>query len=363
MGLSAPAVATCMPVLANYKDFFGKNYPQGTDKGDTSTLQMLKSRDNTAGLKQLSDFVTGVPGKKRGVRMQYREPVCAEVCSTQFTCKESRYEVSTGLKVIDYNIESRWHPCKTEGGITKPLEIVLKNTEFAQYCMTDNVEEFKEMQMESDLNFLQQMDLKVLQTIHSKVLPANTKVKSFFAASTSGQNVLRDEWLIEVMATLQADGKKLDDYFMLGGMFLQYLKLKYTGFMTSSTQGGTFAGVNLPSTYFDVNFDAIFGNANSFLLVPKGAFQLVQWIENEVPFRDERYMSGTRLVPIGNGYNMRVDFEWKYDPECKDYKYMPYSYMEVPLAYSQNCANNKENNIYLFQNCNSVGLPDCQPIP
>lgn len=354
--LSAPQVAGCLPTLVDYKEFFGKNYPALSDKGDTSTLQMLKSADNTKGFKQLSDYVNGVPGKTRGVRMQYREPVCVDVCSTAFSCTETRMAVKAALKTIDYEINSRWHPCSS----AMPAELTLTAAEFKNYCMVDNQEEFKAMQMEFDLNFVHQMDINVLQTIQSKVLPGNTISKNFFAMSMMGGNpILSDQWLLEVMATLQADGKSIDDYMIVGGMFLLYLKLKYTGFVTTSTEGGTSQGIQLPPTYFDKNFDTVFGSANSFLLVPKGAFQLVQWIENVQGFRDERFISSTKLIPLGNGKNMTVDYFWKFDPECKIYKYMPYTYMEVPLAYSQNCANQKENNIYLFNNCSSVGLTDC----
>ena len=356
MGLTAPSVAGCLPTLVNYKEFFGKNYPALSDKGDTSTLQMFKSADNTAGLKQLSDYVTGVPGKTRGVRMQYREPVCVEVCSTEFSCTETRMSVTAALKTIDYSIDTRWHPCSM--GV--PAELTLTAAQFKQYCMVDNQEEFKQMQMEFDLNFIHQTDIKVLQAIQAKVLPDNTKSKNFFITSMMGGNsVLNDAWLLEVMQTLQADGKSIDDYMMLGGMFMLYLKLKYTGFVTTSTEGGVSQGINLPPTYFDKNFDTVFGATHSFLLIPKGAFQLVQWIENVEGFRDERFISSTKLIPLGNGKNITVDYTWEYDPKCKIYKYMPYTYMEVPLAYSQNCANAKENNIYLFNNCSTIGLPNC----
>ena len=83
---------------------------------------------------QLSDFITGIPGEKRGLKVLFKEPMCFTFCATDFYCNESRQNFSTSLKFAEFELETRYTPCV----VAAPAQYRLTSFEFAAYCEVED---------------------------------------------------------------------------------------------------------------------------------------------------------------------------------------------------------------------------------
>jgi hypothetical protein len=113
--------------------------------------------------------------------------------------------------------------------------------------------------------------------------------------------------------------------------------------------------------YYNRNFDATFG-ANALVLIPKGAFQLVDWIQyvGSKAFNGEKEILFNKNVPVGNGAFQQIDFEWKWDPKCSKYEYFPSVYMELVKAIGGGCGlDDNQDGIFIIKDCSAVTLPTC----
>jgi hypothetical protein len=356
MGLTS-GTNLCIPTTGELFEYFGKNTPLGRENDGTAFLQFLKSNTNTQGLRRLSDSITGVAGKTRGVKLATKSPVCFSICASPFNCLEEPTPYSVPLSFFDYEIESRFTPCDGSGD---PMALVMDSAQYAQYCALDDKSFFDEMIMNFDMRFVKELNKSLVQMLLTNI--TNT-VKSYpiLANNTAtGQRVLNDElplWIEELVATAKMT---TSDYVIFGGQMVNLVKAKF-GIGTLSTEGATSVVSTLPDMYFDRTFDTVFGK-NSLVLIPKAAFQFVEWTQytGSKAFNGEREILFNKSVPLGNGTSQTIDFTWEWDPKCSKYQYMPSLYAELIKAIGGGCGlGNTQDGIFIIKDCNTTLIPTC----
>jgi len=356
MGQLTPSAGLCIPTTGELVEYFGKNTPEGRENDGLGFLQFLKSQTNTQGTKRLSDSVKGVAGKNRGVKLMYTSPICYSVCASPFNCLETRTPYSVPLHVVDYEIDTRYTPCNSTG---RPMELTLDATQYQQYCDLDDKSFFDELIMGYDMRFMKELDKVLVQMLLTNITNTQAAYPIVTMNQMTGQRVVNNElplWLKELVATAKMD---YSEYVIFGGQLVNLIAMKF-GLKTSTTEGETYAINDLPPLYYDRNFDTVFGK-NSFVLLPKKAFQFVDWTQYEgsKAFKGEKEIFYTKNVPLGNASFQVIDWIWKWDPECSKYKYMPSIYAELVKTIGGNCLSANQDGIFIVKDCSTTVIPTC----
>ncbi len=357
MGQITPATGgLCIPTTAEAYEYFGKNTPIGRENDGTALLQFLKSNINMRGLRDLSDDIIGVPGKTRGVKIWHRTPFCFSVCASPFNCLETPTPFTPPISVFEYEIESRYTPCDGAGN---PMELYMDSTEYALYCSLEDATEFNNRILDFDTKLVKEFNKTLVNLLFANVTNTPVTYPIITNNTITGQRVINDEllvWLHELVSTAKMN---LEDYVIFGGKMVNLLKLKYNK-KTMSSEGAEYVVDGLPAMYYERNFDAVFGT-NALLLLPIGAFQLVQWKQyvGSKMFKDERTILMNKTVQLGNGATQDIDFVWEYDPKCSKYKYFPSLYAELVKAISGNCVDANQDGIFIVKDCNTSIIPTC----
>ena len=357
MGQLTPTTQLCIPTTGELINYFGKNTPEGRENDGFGFMQFLKSQTNTAGLRRLSDSITGVPGKLKGVRLAYDSPMCFKVCPSPFNCQETSTPYSPPMEFVEYEIESRFVPCDGEG---ETISLSLNPVDYARYCEMENRPYFEKRVVKFDYKFIQELNKMLIASLQTMI---TTPVKTFpilYNNPLTGQRVVNDElplWIEELISDAKMN---IDDYIAIGGQMVNLMRAKF-GVGTLSAEGATRVTSAFPDLYYDRNFDSVFGK-NALVLIPKGAFQFVEWTEykGENQFKDQRLETSTKLIPLGNGSFQEVDYKWKFDPECKTYDYLPSVYAELVKAIGGGCdLDDDTDGIFIIKDCSNTLTPTC----
>lgn len=356
-----PSLITCTPRTAALADYFGRNVPAGRENGQLSFLQWLLSSENTAGLRKLSDDIIGVPGKKRGVRMMYPQPVCVEVCADTFACTDTKGSIAPALSIVDFDITTKYYVCS--GDPAAPAALTFDGSQFAQYCELDDDTFMQDQFSKFDLSMLYSIDKTMVTLLKTLIHADNDAIAlPFLKTSTdTGTRIVNDEWLMWVAEKLDTAGMTMDDVVIFGGRMVRTLAAKYK-VATASTEGYdvTKAVGDLPAMYYDRNFDTVFG-VNQFVTIPKGLLQLVTF-NNYVgskAFRGDTKVLFTKTAPLGNGSSITFDYVWERDPECDVYKYFPSLYAELVKGIAGGCVGANADGLFQFQDCGANTQPVC----
>jgi hypothetical protein len=359
MPITNPSLYSCLPKTAYLADYFGKNVPNGRDNGQLAFLQWLLSSENLSGVRKLSDDIIGVPGKKRGVRMQFDTPMCLQVCTTEWNCLDPKEPISPAIQFAEFEILSEYHVCDATG---KPAALTFDESEWAQYCELNDMEFLQSQFSRFDMKMFQALDKEMVQLLRTLIPAAHEYTFPFLREnSTTGFKTLSDEWLLWVSQVLVDQGYDLMDVVIFGGKFIQTLKHKYK-ISTASTEGfnlGATAG-DMPNMYYDKNFDAVFG-ANAFVVIPKNSLQLVtfnKYVGNK-SFTGETAINGTKTMPLGNGASVTFDYQWRRDIECPKYSYFPSLYAELVKAIPGSCTDPTADGLLVFKDCGNNANPVC----
>lgn len=340
----------CIPTYTDYENIFGEeNSPRGRKLKDTGFLSMLRDR-NFSIYTQLSDFVKGVPGKKKGVKGIFKQPMCLTVCTSDFDCNEERASFTSALKVFEYDIETRYTPCETTGspGTSVPAEYKLTSQELAEFCEIEDANFVKEEIMDVDIEFMNQLDKTFLTIAETYVPAANELTRNIVVKNTlTNQWTLNNQWELMIESALTDAGLSSSNYVILGGLFTKMVQA---------------LGNSRFPIYYDVNADAILGKY-SFLLIPRGAFQLVYWNDfvgsREFLDSDKLYEQSTKSIPLASGGLLPIDYYWGYEPKCGEFKYMPQLYAELVHAVPGTCDSLTQNGLFKFTNCTEDLLESC----
>lgn len=346
----------CIPKTGYAVEFFGKNQPLGRENDSTSFLQFLLSQTNLQGLRKLSDDIIGVPGKTRGVKILSPQPMCFSVCANEYNCLTERTPYTPPISVFEYNIDSRFTPCDGNGD-----EQALKITasDYAQFCDIDNGLYFKDLIIDYDMRFVKELDKQIVNLLATNITSDPKTFPILTNNTTTGQRVINDEVLLFITELVTDAKMDISDYVIFGGQIVNLFKAKF-GIQTLSTEGVTTVAPGMPPMYYNRNFDAVFGK-NSFVLLPKKAFQLVNWKQyvgsREALLEKEAY--STKMLPLGNGSFLEVDWLWKWDPECSAYEYMPSVFLELVKSLPGNCEDPDVDGIFIISDCNTSLMQTC----
>ncbi|MCQ4139240.1 hypothetical protein [Chryseobacterium sp. EO14] len=353
----SPTTGLCIPTTGKLMEYFGKNTPEGRENDGLGFLQFLKSQANTQGAKRLSDSVRGVPGKKRGVKLMYTKPICYSICASPFNCLEERTPYSMPINVAEYEIEARYTPCDGDGS---PMELTLDSAEYQQYCDLDDKSFFDELIIGYDMRFMKELNRVLVEMLLTNISTSPKTYPIIAQNQLTGQRVVNDElpiWLKELANEAKTD---YSEYVIFGGQMVNLIAKKF-GLKTSTAEGTQYSINDIPPLYYDRNFDTVFGK-NSFVMLPKKAFQFVDWVQYEgsKAFKGEKEIYFTKNIPLGNGSFQTVDWTWEWDPKCSKWKYMPSIYAEMVKAIEGTCADDTTDGIFIVQDCNTTTIPTCQ---
>ena len=339
----------CVPVTKDYVQLFGEeNSPRGRKIKNTGFLSMLlDSTFNKS--RMISDYITGVPGKRRGVKTLFKQPMCFTICATDFDCREERETYSSVLKVAELDVDTRYTPCKTVGQVTSPMEFKLTSQELATYCDIEDAEFVKEEIIDYDVEFVNQLDKTIFTIAEGYVKPANRLNRAIVIKNPlTAQYTLNAQWELMIDSALTDAGLNSDDSVIIGGLVVKMM------------QG---MGANSKfKMYYDVNADAILGKY-SFMIIPRGALQLVTWNDFVGSRRfissDNLMEQSVKLVPLADGGSLNIDYFWKYDPACGEFAYMPQIYAELIKAVDGNCVSANQDGLFIFSNCTDDLIETC----
>jgi hypothetical protein len=349
----------CAPKTAQLADYFGRNVPEGRDLGQLSFLQWLNSSDNLSGVRKLSDDIMGVPGKKRGVKLQFNTPMCVKVCATEWNCLDPKCEISPAIQFADFDILTQYHVCCPDD---KPAALTFDEAEWAQYCELNDEVFLADRFAEFDMQMLKALDKELVQLLRTLIPASKDVTMPFFKMnSATGFNALSDDWLFWVSEKIADEGMDISNYVFFGGRFIKAMEHKFK-IATASTEGFDISRLrgDIPAMYYDRNFDAVFGS-NAFVAIPKQALQLVTWNQyvGAKAFRGETAINATKTAPLGNGTSLTFDYQWRRDIECPKYTYFPSLWAELVKAIPGSCTNPNADGFFVFKDCAPVEVPAC----
>lgn len=329
---------TCLPKIANYEDFFGlKNSPNGRFYPNIGTLAALKSSLNRR-YTSLQDSFTGAPGKRRKVILEFDKPICLTVCAQDFDCNKDKLTYGETVSQEEFTIDTRYTTCKN--GEEAALQIA--HEDFATWCDRDQMAKFTEKVMEVDHKFMVELNKIVLDLMVARVDTNNYRQwKMFVKNPLTNIPQINFNPKIAIEKLMVESQMNINDYMIIGGSIITQFEL---------------LEFNMLPMFKDYTLDSLIGE-NSFMLVPAGAFQLVEWFDFVSPSKKkdlEALKRGTKSIPLmgvnGEMVTQEVDYEIRIDHDCDKILYNPAVYLELFKAIPGGC-DTTQDGIFIIENC------------
>lgn len=364
MPFSNLATYACRALQADYVDFFKQNSAEFKTGGSTALIKYLLSPQNTRGFDKIN--VTSIPGKKRPVAFLVDNPYCFDVCNPAVTCQTVREVITNPAMEVVFDIaDDAFRVCD---GDNKPVKLSFSREDLAKYCTKDDTSYIKKHIIRYLMRFEEALD----KALANLLLPqagdnadgeSITKLPFFTQNTITNSSVLNPDalwWMDQNYADIAGKGQ----YALVGGKLLNKIgsHLKWSGLNA--------AGIDLtkiddmtPYMYYDRNTDAVFGQ-DSFLQLSPGAVQLVTWAENAGPYKTEvtdLYSNGNIISPTTG---LQIDWDWRYDYDCKVWTFEAFLYAELAVNRSGGCGNlATTNGIIRYQDCSSaMAVPACPEV-
>lgn len=354
----------CRALQANYVDYFGKNASAFKTGGSTALIKYLLSPQNTRGFKKID--VTIIPGKTRPVAFMVDNPFCFEVCSPTVDCTTTKEVLSNPSQEIVFDLTSNaFRICDGDG---KPEVLKFTRADLAKYCTIDDMSYIQNQIIRLLMRFEEALDAKLAALLLTFVgTNANgdavTNLPFFVKNSITNSNVLNPDALWWLDQNYQ-DIMGLGQYAIVGGKIVNKI------LMTQKWSGLNAAGIDLtkvedlnPYVYYDRSFDGVAGMDN-FLQLSPGAVQLVTYAENAGPYKTEvtdLYSNGSIISPVTG---LQIDWDWRYDYECKAWTFEPFLHAELAVNKAGGCGSlSTTNGIIRYADCsNSIASPVCAEV-
>lgn len=366
MSFSASAAYACRALQRDYVDFFGKNSAVFKTNGDTSVLKYLLSPQNTRGFEQIDLALTPMPGKTRPVAFRVEQPFCFDLCNPDVTCTTTKGAITSSDNEIVFDLTGpAFRVCDGNGD---PVVLQFTREELKKYCTKDDTTYIKRKIFLFLNRFEEALDKKIAQLL-STVAGTNanaqalTQLPFFVNNTTTNTSVPNPEaiwWLNQTYMNAGNDGQ----YALLGGMVVKKIAdyMKWLGLNAAGIDLSKVDDIN-PYAYYAKHLDAVLG-ADNFLQLSPGALQLVTYNENAGPYKTEvtdLYSNGTIVLPRTG---ITIDWDWRYDYECKVWRFDPYVHAELAVNRPGGCGPlATTNGIIRYEDCsNSIAAPVC-PAP
>lgn len=360
MSFSAIGTYACRALQQQLMDYYGANTAEAKTMGSAAFVRWLLSPQNTRGFRQISDGITTpIPGKKRAVAFALDHPFCFDVCAiSDVTCETERTPYNNHTEEVVFSFEGpAFRVCDGEGN---PLRLEFDHYELQRYCTESDTSYITRKIAAYNKRFIEAFDKRIGQIAETLVGKnadgASLTSIPFFVNLTTGMQTLNPEghwYLDQVYRDIGGEGQ----YALVGGRVLNKIA-KY-----QQWAGLNDAGINLdeiddinPYAFYDRFLDSTLG-INQFFQFSPGALQLVTFNENigENARRvTDLYTHGTFIDPVTG---LEVDFEWKYDYDCRKWTYEPYLWAELAAAQPGGCGIPDSNGILLIEDCSQGATP------
>jgi hypothetical protein len=351
----------CRALQANYVDFYKMNAAQFKTGGSTALIKYLLSPQNTRGFKQID--LTSVPGKKRPVAFLVDEPYCFDVCSPAVDCTTVKQVFSNPSKELVFDLTGNaFRHCD---GVGNPLKLQFTRADMSKYCTETDQSYIQRHIIRYLMRFEEALDKKLGELLLTFVGTnasgeALTNLPFFNQNTITNSSVLNPDalwWMDQNYADIMGEGQ----YALVGGKILNKISsfLKWSG-LNSAGIDLTKVDDSTPYAYYNRNMDASIG-LSDFLQLSPGAVQLVSYNENAGPYKTEvtdLYSNGSVVLPTTG---LTVDWDWRYDYECKAWTFEAYLHLELAVNKAGGCgALATTNGIIRYHDCsNSIAMPVC----
>lgn len=363
MAFASPGTYACRALQQKLLDFYGANTPEMRTLGSTSLLRWLKSPQNTRGFKQINGpdgYPAPVPGKKRAVAFAYDDPLCLDVCAfTGITCHSEIKETTAHTKEIVYEFDGPAYMfCDANGD---PLKITFDRDQMAKYCTESDTSYITRHIARFNKRFVESINKRVGEALEAAVGQnaqgeSVTRVPFFHNHTSSNLETLNPQapwWLNKTYR----DAAGVGQFALIGGEITNKINLwtKWAGLAD--------AGIDLaklpdsaPYTFYDRDLDGTIGINNMFMLSP-GAVQLVTYNENVGVYKQEVTDLYTNDTFIDPDTGLQIDFDWRYDYDCKIWTYQPKLYWQLATARPGGCGLAGVNGIFMIEDCSGGAYP------
>lgn len=362
MSFSNIGTFACRALQQKLIDYYGANTAEMKTMGSVALIRWLLSPQNTSGFRQITNAITGapatVPGKLRAVAFALDLPYCYDVCAPSgVTCttQHDTLENNTQEVVFDFDNSAPFRPCNGEG---EPMMLRFTRDELAKYCTETDTSYITRKIAAFNRRFVEALDKRYSEILETKVGTTATggylTRLPYFIQHASGLNTLNPEakWYQD---KVYSDIGGVGSPAIIGGSIVNKIALyhKWARIVDAGLDLGML-GDGENATFYDRNMDTTLG-LNQFFMLSPGAVQLVSYNENVGEYKQEitdLYTNGTFIDPLTG---LEIDFEWRYDYDCKIYTYKPYLYTELAAALPGGCGLPTSNGLLLFEDC-SLGV-------
>ena len=363
MPFGALGTYACKALQANYVDYYQKNSAAFKTGGSTALIKYLLSPQNTAGFKKID--VTSIPGKKRPVAFLVDNPYCFDVINPAVTCTTPRTVISNPSQEIVFDLTG--NPFRvSDGQVTPaPAKLQFKRDDLAKYCTENDLSYIQRHIIRYLMRFEEALDKQLaallLTFVGTNASGGALTTMPFFAKNTiTNSSVLNPDalwWLDQNYKDIEGQGQ----YAIVGGKVVNKImsNLKWSGLNAAGIDLTKIDDLN-PYVYYDRNMDAAAGQDN-FLQLSPGAVQLVTWAENDGPYKTEvtdLYSNGSIISPTTG---LQIDWDWRYDYECKAWTFEAYLHAELAVNKAGGCGSlATTNGIIRYEDCSdSMTVPAC----
>ncbi|MEJ7611357.1 MAG: hypothetical protein WKF88_09295 [Ferruginibacter sp.] len=365
MGFDTIGTYACRALQADYVDFYQKNSPEFKTGGSTALIKYLLSPQNTRGFRKID--VKSIPGKKRPVAFMIDSPFCFDVCNPAVTCTTTKQVLSNPAKEIVFDLDGdAFRVCDVNGD---PMVLQFSREDLAKYCTTDDNTYIQRQVMRYLKRFEEALDKKLAELIAvaggTDASGSSLVRMPFFVNNTiTNTSALNQDafWhLAQNYLDIQGEGQ----FGLIGGKIVNKIAQynKWSALNMAGIDLSKIDDIN-PYSYYDRNMDGILGQ-NGFLQLSPGAVQLVTYNENDGPYKTEvtgLYSNGSIVSP---STGLTLDWDWRYDYECKVWKFEAYLHAELAVNAAGGCGDlATTNGIIRYEDCSgTLVAPPCPDVP
>lgn len=356
---NVPVAFECQSIQKSLDSYFADNLIPYKRAKDNAFIRFLKSQPNRQGVIQIQDDATNAFGQKLKVRMRTRDNLCLALVKQSWTCDQAVFLKNAVPKEHLFDLDDTPYTLKDPTDATsKPLVFKWDFNEYKRLCI--NQPEFFQETIARGLVQLEELVNKDLMTVLATKLgkqqtSAGTAVASkpvpLFLASTQTAVPVQNPFVTAKIQEAYNLSRTTGRYSVFGGTrFWNYAQA--SNISTASAWGFDISKTVQPYDFmYDLDYDSVFGAA-SFISIPYGGVQLVQWNANVGDGFIDFPHSKKFTVSTPNG--LRVDMFWEHftGNMCNEIRVGLSTYAELAVVPSGGCfVDNDVNGLFKFTDC------------
>lgn len=343
----------CNKIQTNILRVFGPNAP-ARKRRKLGFLQFIRSAYNTTGFEQLQPN-GGIPGKRRGIIMKYRDAYCFDTAKVARDCVNN-YDAEPIPLETTYDVGA--NPYQPVDGSNRPLNLLFDDDEMAKLC-EGNAEWFTDNVIDWIARMTENIDKALLAEMASKF--------GKFADGSTEKSVPLYANVGAINQPLRTATNKIitefDDILAFGtpvivgnGNIVNYNRDLNNA--CCNNYGVNMATNGLWYLFQDQYAESIWGD-DRFGVFSPGAVQLVTWSRYKGREKDNDIFSQGVITDPVTG--LEFDIKVIYDYNCEKWRVKLYLYADLITASGTACDLDDVNNTLLFRGCAEEQEFDCPP--